>query len=49
MYKSGQKPGRGKYQCTNCGRLIELESNDKALENCPKCKGNKWWRLNLII
>jgi len=49
MYKRGEKPGKGKYQCANCGCLVELENSTKALENCPKCKGVKWWRLNLII
>ena len=37
MPKSGQKPGKGVYQCTNCGQVIVLDNKKDTLPPCPTC------------
>lgn len=37
MYTTGQKPGKGTYECTYCGKCIELDDNTDTLPPCPKC------------
>lgn len=38
-YKTGDKPGKGKYKCLThrCGRQVSLENNNDALPECQKC------------
>ncbi len=36
-YVCGEKPGRGKYECTNDGFVVELDDDTDALPPCPKC------------
>lgn len=33
---TGDKPGKGHYECTACGQGLDLDSNDK-MPPCPKC------------
>ena len=42
MYSTGEKPGKGRYQCTNCYEVITLDDNSDRLPPCPKCDGSKW-------
>lgn len=37
MYKTGEKPGRGDYYCTNCGQKVTLDDNADTLPPCPRC------------
>jgi DNA-directed RNA polymerase subunit RPC12/RpoP len=37
MYKTGQKPGKGTYQCIACGQLVVLDDRTDTLPPCPKC------------
>lgn len=37
MYATGEKPGKGTYQCRACGALIVLDDNTDTLPPCPKC------------
>jgi len=37
MPKSGQKPGKGVYECTNCGQVIVLDNKKDTLPPCPTC------------
>jgi DNA-directed RNA polymerase subunit RPC12/RpoP len=37
MYITGQKPGKGTYQCINCGTNVTLDDNTDTLPLCPKC------------
>lgn len=37
MYRTGEKPGMGTYQCTECGQLVILDDNTDTLPPCPKC------------
>lgn len=36
-YSTGEKPGKGKYQCTNCGQTVYLDDSTDTLPPCPKC------------
>ena len=45
MYNSGDKPGKGLYQCTNCGEIVTLDTNDDALPICPVCGNTAWNRV----
>lgn len=37
MYRTGDKPGKGHYQCSVCGRIIYLDQDTDTLPPCPKC------------
>ena len=37
MYKTGEKPGKGTYECTECGTYVVLDDNTDTLPPCPKC------------
>ena len=37
MYKTGEKPGKGTYQCIHCGQLVRLDDNTDTLPPCPSC------------
>lgn len=37
MYKTGEKPGKGTYECTNCDTCVVLDDNTDTLPPCPKC------------
>jgi DNA-directed RNA polymerase subunit RPC12/RpoP len=42
MSKTGQKPGKGTYRCTNCGETVVLNDNDDRLPPCPECNGTDY-------
>ncbi len=37
MYKTGEKPGKGTYRCTNCNQEVVLDNMNDTLPPCPKC------------
>ena len=37
MPNTGEKPGMGTYECTNCGTLVKINDSDEALPICPAC------------
>jgi DNA-directed RNA polymerase subunit RPC12/RpoP len=39
--KTGEKPGRGSYECTNCHTMVDLDQYDK-LPPCPSCSNNEF-------
>lgn len=41
-YKTGQKPGKGAYVCTNCGTKIVLDDYSDTLPPCPKCNNTSF-------
>ncbi len=41
VVKTGEKPGKGRYSCTNCGQEIDLGANDK-MPPCPKCNNSEF-------
>lgn len=46
MYKVGQKPGIGTYQCTSCQHKVRLVKDDARLPFCTRCGHGKrvWYR-----
>lgn len=38
MYSIGEKPGKGRYQCTSCNKwIVELDDDDDRLPPCGTC------------
>lgn len=37
MYRIGEKPGRGRYCCTNCDWSVYLDDDSDALPPCGTC------------
>ncbi|MBE0674959.1 MAG: hypothetical protein IH591_09890 [Bacteroidales bacterium] len=45
MYRTGEKPGKGRYRCVNCGEVITLDDYDDTLPPCPRCHGTFWTKV----
>lgn len=41
IVKTGEKPGSGSYNCTNCGTEVSLGKYDK-MPPCPKCNNTEF-------
>ena len=41
VVKTGEKPGSGSYNCTNCGTEVTLGKYDK-MPPCPKCNNTEF-------
>ena len=41
VIRTGQKPGRGSYCCTNCHTIVNLEKESK-MPPCPKCTNSEF-------
>lgn len=37
MPKTGEKPGKGTYECTNCRQTVVLDDKTDTLPPCPNC------------
>ncbi|MBS3774422.1 MAG: hypothetical protein KGY70_04500 [Bacteroidales bacterium] len=46
MYRTGEKPGKGRYQCTKCGHIIRLDDDSDTLPPCPVCENTTWNKLS---
>ncbi len=42
MYTTGQKPGKGQYQCTKCGEIVVLDDDTDTLPPCPRCNNTTY-------
>ena len=40
--KSGEKPGKGIYVCTQCKQIIVLNDQTDTLPPCPKCNNGEF-------
>lgn len=40
MFKTGEKPGRGQYFCSQCGQQINLDKDSDHLPPCPDCSNS---------
>lgn len=45
MPTTGEKPGVGSYQCTNCGQIVRLDDSTDTLPPCPSCSGTNFVRI----
>ncbi len=41
IVKTGEKPGRGTYSCTNCHTKVTVGEYDK-MPPCPSCSNNEF-------
>ncbi len=48
IYKTGEKPGKGKYKCMKCSFVITLKSNDEILPECPVCKIREYEKIGEV-
>lgn len=44
-YKTGDKPGAGRYRCDNCGYVVRITSDAEALPACPNCGHREFTKL----
>lgn len=45
MYTTGEKPGKGRYQCIKCGQIVVLDDDTDTLPPCPRCDGTTFRKL----
>jgi Zn finger protein HypA/HybF involved in hydrogenase expression len=45
MPNTGEKPGKGTYQCDNCDAKVTLDDSTDTLPPCPKCHGTKFTKV----
>ena len=45
MHTTGEKPGKGTYQCIKCGTKVVLDDHTDALPPCPKCHKTSYKKL----
>jgi len=45
MYKTGEKPGKGKYKCTKCGQIVVLDDDSDKLPPCPHCTNTTYYKV----
>ncbi|WP_083445490.1 zinc ribbon-containing protein [Halalkalibacterium halodurans] len=43
--KTGEKPGIGRYSCTDCFTKVNLDDRTDTLPPCPKCHGTSFRKL----
>jgi hypothetical protein len=41
-YRSGDRPGKGRYFCLGCGKVLTLDHNTDTLPPCRLCKGDEF-------
>ena len=46
MYTTGEKPGKGSYQCMVCGEIVVLDDNTDTLPPCPKCHNTTYRKVS---
>ena len=44
-HSTGEKPGKGKYKCNECGFIIHLDDDTDTLPPCPKCHNTAFDKL----
>ncbi len=44
MPKTGEKPGKGTYVCTNCELHVVLDDTTDTLPPCPKCNNTNFYK-----
>ncbi len=44
IVKTGEKPGKGDYSCTNCHTTVTLGEGDKC-PPCPKCSNDRFSKI----
>ncbi len=42
MVSTGDKPGKGTYQCVNCGELMIVRNPNDTLPPCSRCSNTQF-------
>ena len=45
MHKTGEKPGKGRYQCTQDAQIVVLDDATDTLPPCPRCGNTTFWKV----
>ena len=45
MYSTGEKPGKGTYQCVKCWTVVVLDDATDTLPPCPKCHETRYYKI----
>ena len=45
MPTTGEKPGKGTYECQNCGKQLTLDDGTDTLPPCSNCNGTEFIRV----
>ncbi len=45
MHATGEKPGKGIYQCINCNQKVKLNGSSDTLPPCPRCRKSKYKKI----
>jgi Zn finger protein HypA/HybF involved in hydrogenase expression len=45
MPTTGEKPGKGTYECTNCTERVTLDDSTDTMPPCPKCHKTDFRRV----
>jgi exosome complex RNA-binding protein Csl4 len=46
IYRTGEKPGKGLYQCTKCDQTVRLDDDSDTLPPCPKCDNTEYRKIS---
>ncbi len=44
-HSTGEKPGKGIYQCLKCFQLVRLDDETDTLPPCPKCSETEFVKM----
>jgi hypothetical protein len=45
MYRTGEKPGKGRYQCTVDAQIVVLDDDSDTLPPCPRCNNTTFIKV----
>jgi DNA-directed RNA polymerase subunit RPC12/RpoP len=45
IFNTGEKPGKGKYKCTKCGKIVVLDDSTDTLPPCSNCFNTTFTKL----
>ena len=45
MPRTGEKPGKGTYECKNCGQQKVLDDHCDTMPPCVRCHGVDWIKV----
>ncbi|MCK4642524.1 hypothetical protein KAU32_02680 [bacterium] len=45
MPTTGEKPGKGRYKCTKCGKIVVLDDRTDTLPPCSICNNTKFVKV----
>lgn len=46
MPTTGEKPGKGRYMCNNCFKVLTLDDDTDTLPPCPTCNKTSFTKVS---